>query len=153
MGTDGFLKLTAFGTLKNNSGSGRVHPRVRLKLGSTTIGDIGTGATDFDNNAATWEWQATAWIMNAGAANSQVTHLEVQYGFASTTATGYTVADGFGVGFTPAHSGGASVFRGAATDTAAEDTSSSKLLQLTVVLPVADANCFMTLYGALVEVM
>jgi hypothetical protein len=153
MGSTGMVRLTAWGTLKNNSGASRSMPRMRFKLGSTTIGDSGTPGTIWDNNGSTWAWRFVGYVMNLGATNSQSSYFLFETNFAANAASGSGMTDGTGIRFNPAASGGASFFRAEATDTAAEDTTSSKAMQLTAELPVANSNLDITLTAALVEVL
>lgn len=151
----GIMRLAAWGTAKQNSGSDRVNPRIRFKFGATTLGDTGVaGSNVWGNNASTLDWFATAFILNAGATNAQVGHFFMRLDMTSATAgTGYAPAAGSGSVIVPATLGGYSNLNVGLATSAAIDTTAAVAVALTVVLPVADANVTMALTGAVVEII
>ena len=158
LGTNGVLRLTAYGDVVNNTGSAQNPIRWKLKLGATTILDTGAVAS------AGWQFQSLRYpfrwvveIANLGATNSQWTSAMFQMmmsGGASTViASGWTTGEGnqysVNASISPtligiAAQGGAS---------SAVDTTVAQALALTAINPVASANLDVTLKGALVEIL
>jgi hypothetical protein len=66
MGTNGVLRFTAWGDQINNSGATQSTPRLKLKLGATTLLDTNVVAAVWSTNAARWGWRITVEIINQG---------------------------------------------------------------------------------------
>jgi hypothetical protein len=149
MGTNGVLRFTAWGDLINNSGSTQSTPRLKLKLGATTLLDTNVVAAVWSTNAARWGWEINAKIINLGAANSQ--WASIIGDLTGNTTVGGAVTFTTGEGEFSAYTPGAQ-WRAIGGNSGAVDTSVAQALALTVTLPVANANVDLTLKGALIEV-
>ena len=151
MGTSRTLRLTAWGDAVNNSGSTQVFPRLKLKLGATTLLDTGTLSGSWGGAAGRFSWRALAEVANLGAANSQWAWLSAQMRGAlvnANTGAAFTTGEGNYGGLATVNwvdlTGG---------NSGAVDTTIAQALALTVILPAAGATLDMTLKGAFVEVV
>lgn len=153
MGTNGVLRIMAHGTCKQNSGSVRTVPRLRLKHGGTTLFDLAPGGNMWANNVSTAGWWLEAFIQNTGTANAQNAGFKFLMDVISDTAGGGLFTSGQGTWHVNAASGGVALWSGIAGATGAKDTASSLALEFTTVLPVADLNVEFSLLGAVVEVL
>lgn len=156
IGASGVLRLTLFGDWKQNSGAATDVPRLKLKLGATTLLDSNvTGSTVAANSSSRTAWRFVCEIANLGAANSQwVTLLgELPYGFGTTTgAAAFTTGEGVltAMMVSATQTGFARYF---GSNSGAVDTTAAQVLAFTVTLPTANVSVDMTLKGALVEIV
>lgn len=149
MSTNRQLRLKAFGSLTQNSGGAQVFPRLKLKLGATTLIDTGTASASWATQTWTGAWSLEALITNAGAANSQVASLNLMAALAVGGATAGLPTTGFGIyGAT-----GDDLLKAVMGNTAAVDTTVAQALALTVILPAASANISWNLYFATAEIL
>lgn len=159
IGANGTVRLTAWGD--GLYGSGSSLPRLKLKLGATTLLDTGVlGASG--TGAHRDDWRVDAIIQNRGAANAQSAQLTLagSYDYPGNGLVTYALLGGFAVG------SGSNVIWGNMTSgsqgarwgasgygTGAVDTTGAQALALTVTLPTASASYEMQLVGAIVEVL
>ncbi len=150
----GVLRLTAWGTFLNNSGSSQNSPRLDLRLGSTLLLDTNviTGTT-WSSNAAALPWKVVVEINAANATNSQIAQMILDYVLVSSGAAAATFGTGVGIHRNDAALGGYSQGKAQGTNSSSKDMTSAQLLELRATLPVANANCQATLLGALVEII
>lgn len=81
------LRLTFGGTFLNNTGA-TSNPRIRVKFGSTTVVDSGSGATFAEaTNASTRAWRATV-VLTSRSTTTQELFLDLAIGNAGTVTTG-----------------------------------------------------------------
>lgn len=146
MGTNGMIRLTAFGDMINNTGATTATPAWQVVLGGTTVLTIGGVAAGWAASAGRFSWRAVAEIMNLGAANSQWCNLSVTVtgSFFSGSSIGTE-----GVNYTLTNDIGGVQLGNSST----LDTTTAKSLALNVQLPVASASCDVTLKGAVVELV
>lgn len=133
------LRLTLGGTFLNNTGASSF-PRLRLKLGSTTIVDSGSGATFVEaTNASSRAWRCIVYL-TARTTATQEAFLEYVCGNAGTVTTGVG-----GI----IQTGGTQIIEG----TAAETTSGAGTKALTVTWQhdAASANLSIVLKTAVLE--
>jgi hypothetical protein len=149
MGTNGVLRLTAWGDLINNTGGTVATPRFKLKLGATTLLDTNTIAAVWSTNAARWGWEISVKIINLGVANSQWATLLAD--ITANTTVGGAVTFTTGEGEFSAYTPGAQ-WKAIGGTSGAVDTTVGQVLALTVTLATANALEDVTLKGALVEV-
>jgi hypothetical protein len=149
IGASGFVRFTALGDWKNNSGSTQLFPRFKLKLGSTVLLDTGAGA------AGTWAdaavrlgWRIVAEIQNLGATNSQQVFLTLMAAGSGVNAGNAGFATGEGTYAVNTMNQVTAV----GWNTGAVDTTASQALVLSVILPTANTLTECKLYGAIVEV-
>jgi hypothetical protein len=156
MGTTGVLRLTAWGDHLQNSGGNAAPQRFQLILGGTTLLDTNTGGGSV-SNAARGSWRVVAEIMNLGAANSQMSSLDVKIttrgninpaemvsGFTTGTGSYQNVMAG----------GDGLMYQGHGVNpSTAVDTSAAKLLELKVINGSASASYETKLLGALIEIV
>lgn len=153
LGTSGLLRLTAWGDFLNNAGAAN-RPQLKLKLGGTTLIDIGAGAST-TASATRFGWRVVAEIMNEGAANAQLANMVWRIGgMQSGTGNGVNgVATGEGAESYVYFAGTGILFVGEAFNTATKDTSVAQALALTVTNASASASYETKLFGAVVEVL
>lgn len=151
LGTNGLLRLTAFGDAVNNTGSTQTAPRFQLKLGASTLIDSNAPPTAWASSATRFAWRATAEIMNTAATNTQWTslRLEAMGNSSSLGGAGGTVPTIGEGSYLPINS---LMWLILIEASGAVDTTSSQALALNVTLPVASASCDWTLKGALAEI-
>lgn len=150
LGTTGVLRLTAYGDLLNNTAATQNSPRLKLKLGGTTLIDTNVLAATWASSAARLPWKVVAEIGNLGATNSQWTSFitEILGNIAANVATTLTVGEGF-----YASTILNAMFKANGGAATAVDTTVAQVLALTVTNPVANAALDVTLKGALVEII
>jgi len=125
LGTSNMLRLTIWGQYLNNTGGARTLT-IKVKYGATTVADE-TRATNAD--AANQDFKLEAFLMAAGATNSQ---------------KGGFVIHGANVN---------QIFSNASYGTAAEDSTASKTLTVTVTHDSASANCTFNKEVAILELL
>lgn len=157
IGASGLLRASLFGDWVNNTGGNVDIPRLRLKLGATTITDTGVVSVNFiQPDANRYAWSIAVTIMNLGATNSQWSTFKEDFGLGGIAATG-SIRFVTGVGrasmLLNSAAPNAVLFWGDGGGSSAVDTTVSNVLAVTVVLPTASANLDMTLKGALVEIV
>ena len=133
------LRLTLGGTFLNNTGAS-TFPRLRLKFGTTTIADSGSGATFNEaTNASTRAWRCIVYLTSRTTA-TQEAFLEYVCGNAGTVTTGVG-----GI----IQTAGTQIIEG----TAAETTSGTGTKALTVTWQhdAASTNLTITLKTAVLE--
>lgn len=153
LGTTGIARISAVGDYLQNIGGTSAAFRFKLKLGGTTILDSGTcGATAMAAAATRGLWEIEATIRNLGTANSQWVRLKGRL----VNPSGWNVVAGAapttGAGAYWSGGGASHAFLDMALSSAI-DTSASKLLELTVILPSTNASCEIKLYEAAVEIL
>lgn len=148
MGATGMLRLTAAGDFFNFSGAPVAAPRFKLKLGSTTLFDTSTIAAVCNNSTGHWGWKIVAEIMNTGAANSQQGSFSLLHSGRWTSGSTVDFATGEG---TYSTLNNMAIAEG--LNSVNVDTTLAQLLQLTVTLPVANANVNAVLGYATVEIV
>jgi hypothetical protein len=149
MSTNRMLRLTAIGDWINNTGAAVGTPRLKLKLGATTIVDSNVIATNWSTSALRTPWRLVAEIENLGATNSQWTHL-MGSGILNNPAAGFSTAttgEGAMVAVSPA------TLALSVANSSAVDTTAAQALALTVTLATANALEDMTLKFATVEIV
>lgn len=148
-----FVRLTAFGDWKNNSGGSIAPPRLQLILGGTTLLDTGTSGNTTDL-ATRYGWKVSAEIDNLGATNSQASSLMYHGGvtMGGFIQNAFTTGEGnFSQGQSVA---GTEMFMAlGANPGTAVDTSTAKTLVLNVINGSASALYETRLLGALIEVI
>jgi hypothetical protein len=149
MSTNRALRLTAFGDLINNTGAAVATPRIKLKLGATTLVDSSVVAAAWSALASRLPWRITALIQNLGAANSQWADMAFKADPIIAVASNIVVTTGEGLVVTSLND----FWSIGAGNAGAVDTTLAQLLALTVTLPTANALEDMTLKGALVEIV
>ncbi|HEY6018708.1 MAG TPA: hypothetical protein VIY48_02105 [Candidatus Paceibacterota bacterium] len=155
LGTNGLLRLTLWGDMLNNNAL-IDSPRWKLKLGATTLLDTnvtGTGNV-WSVSAVRQGWRIQAEVLNLGAANAQVSLLDVGFAVANGNAGAAVFAVGEGYNTAqPAGAGGVTrhILRG--TNTNAVDTTTAQALVLSVILPAASVNTEVKLIGAIAEIL
>lgn len=140
MGTNRMLRVTLIGDYLNNTGTDKTFT-LKIKFGSTVLYEDPT--PNITANAIRRPLWFEFMIANLGAANSQFMHGRYRLGAASgaTTGTGdLSFGDFNGASF-------------AMIGTAALDTTTSKLLEVTVTHSAASASLSARLKYALVEVL
>lgn len=153
MGTTGLLRLTAWGSMLQNSGGAVAPPRFQLVLGGTTILDTGTAGT-IAANATAMGWRLTAEILNLGAANAQSSRLQFDLEQQITAVGQGLFTTGIGLYFSGASFGGYGQWRADGSNFAtAVDTATAKTLVLNVINGSASATYETKLLGALVEIL
>lgn len=157
LGTAGFLRLTAVGDWKQNSGGATDVPIFKLKLGSTTLlASAAISGTMVANSATRYPWRIVAEIANLGAANAQWADLFGKIQFANGGVNGETAfATGEGIASSVLSRStgvtvGAEMMGG---NSVAVDTTAGQALVLSVILPASSANCDIVLKSALIEVV
>jgi hypothetical protein len=150
MSTNRALRLTAAGDLINNTGAAVGTPRLKLKLGATTIIDTNVLAVTWGTNVARFRWEAQALIMNLGATNSQWTSFSAtsELPIAVSGFVAPTTGEGLLSSFTTTD-----MLHVGAGNASAVDTTAAQALALTVTLPTANTLEDMTLKFAIVEVV
>jgi hypothetical protein len=149
MSTNRMLRLIAIGDLINNTAATQAAPRLKLKLGATTIIDTGALAASWATNAGRFGWEINCKIANLGAANSQWSSMLADMAASTAAANAVlTTGEGFYTGM-----GGADLLRVTGGNSSAVDTTAAQALALTVILPVANAALDMTLKYASVEIV
>lgn len=151
LGLDKHLQLKASGDWKQNSGNGTNIPRFKVKFGGgAALLDVNIlNANGVYQDANRWGWGIIVDIYNLGVANSQLIKIEGWIAYvcvgganAGVTYAGFTTGEGSLTGVYPGNSVTVpvrAVFGG--VNTAAVDTASTdRLLELTVINPVANAN-------------
>lgn len=148
IGTTGHLFGRAYGDAINNVATENL-PRIKLKLGATTIFDTGAPANGWAQNAGTFGWWMDFDIQNT-ATNAQVCKINGVVCPLAAAAIGPAFTTGEGI----IQSAGANnpVYI-AGYNTAAEDTTASKALVLSVILPVSNVACIYTLDNAIVWIL
>lgn len=141
MGASGMLRVTLEGDYLNTSGS-QQGITLRVKFGTTTVWGDATVATQYSSSATRRRWFMNFLITNQGATNVQDL---AGFFFMNAVAAG-SVAGLGDLGTTDTTE---TTFGG----TAAEDTTASKALAVTVVHTAANASLSMRLQSALVEVI
>ena len=157
IGANGMLRLTARGDWLQNTGVAADVPRFKLKLGATTLLDIGpSGANVAGTGAARNPWSIDIRIQNLGATNSQwasLSGLLVHANSGTAAATAPTVGEG-GINTLQATNTPAYLRTSLeAAATGAVDTTVAQALSLTVINAVSNANYETKLYHALVEIL
>lgn len=159
LGTTGVARLTAFGDLLQNNGTQNFF-RWKLKLGGTVLIDSGAMVASMGATAARYPWRVVAEIGNLGVANSQAVYVYIRgvsdAAFAVLSHSGLTTGEGAynsnakneGTG---TQNGSWAEFYVDGFNTAAIDTTTSKLLEFTVTLPAANVAVEAKLVMALVE--
>ncbi len=154
MGTTRVLRLTAWGDYLNNTGGSVASPRLKAKLGGTTLFDTGALATSSPSTASRNGWRVCVEIQNLGATNSQLGHflwhLSVVGSGVAATQAAFTTGEGTIV---MGGSGSPTVITAEAFNTSAVDTTAGQALALSVINPSASASCETKLFGALVEIV
>lgn len=136
LGANGYADIIATGDYLNNSGAGRTF-QLKLKLGTTTIWDSGaSSATNAGANRRGWTFRARLW--NENSASAQTLAGLFVMGSAAAATTGWGAIEGAGT----------SVFGSGLGGTGTLDTTSSKLLELTVIHSTNNANLSMRLQKA-----
>lgn len=148
LGTTGVLRLTAEGDWLNNSGANRVTPRFKLKLGSTTLLDTATIASNWAFNASRMGWGLEVIIRNLGDPKVQWSTLQMDFAgfFTGVGAATFTTGEGINQIIS------ANLAKIIGGNSSTVDTTATQALVLTVTLPVANASLDVTLKGALVEI-
>jgi hypothetical protein len=80
LGTNKRAQLSLWGDILNNSGSIVSLPRLRFKLGGTTLIDTNTSALVFASGATRYGWQASIEVLELGVTNAQATRFRVEFG-------------------------------------------------------------------------
>lgn len=141
MGANGILRLTIYGLLSTNAGTDT--ERIRIKFGATTF--IDTGAVAFDNGGASTNvpFHLEVRVQNDAATNANTVMFYMVSGTRGntnlTTGTGKAFQNGSG------SAGG--------RNTGAVDTTSNQDLVVTWQHGTNSANCSVTLYSALLELL
>jgi hypothetical protein len=150
MSTNRMLRLTALGDWINNTGAAVATPRLKLKLGATTLLDTNVMAAGWAAAADRRGWRIVAEIANLGAANSQIAELNIlgYIGVAATAAAAFTTGEGV-----TSITLGSSLFQAYAVSSGAVDTTAAQALALTVTLATANALEDMKLSYAVVELV
>jgi adhesin HecA-like repeat protein len=155
LGTTGTLRLTAWGTWTNASGSSTVAPpRFGMAFGGTTLYDTGA-VGQVSNSVNRHPWRVVIELINLGVTNNQYSSFQVlatcfvnlnaSAAFFTSTQGGNTVVNSIaGVG--NFHAQGAGDFSGI-------DTATAKALTLFVINGSASATYETKLGGALAEVV
>jgi hypothetical protein len=153
MTATGVLRLTAWGDAVNNSGSTQNSPKLRLKLGGTTLIDTSAIAAAWTTSSSRFPWKVTTEITNLGATGSQWVSFvsELVGGIASNLSAALTAGEGAHQALLVA--AGTGVMKALAGVSGAIDTTIAQALALSVILPAASANVDMTLKGAIVELV
>lgn len=153
MGATGILRIKAWGDLINNvvNPGG---PRLKLKLGATTLIDSGapSAGADYQQQAARRDWFVEAIIANT-ATNAQTCQFFARLDLDGNAAQNDTITTGEG---TYSNQGGGAAAAKAEISgygTGAVDTTASQALVLSVINFSASVNVDMVLKGALVEVI
>lgn len=149
----GILRLTAWGSYVQGSGSTQNSLRFDLLLGGSGILDTGVLAATSASNAQVLPWRATACIVAQNATNAQFAQLEVDYLAVSVAASATLYVTGSGIHRQESALGGYAFVRAQGYNTAAQDMTSSKSLILRITQPVSHASMSTTLNGALVEIL
>lgn len=154
LGTTGVMRLTAWGVGLNNSASSFTSPRWKLKLGATTVLDTNavTSAVSWGSFNAVRGWRLVAEIANAGATNAQTAAIDGRH-TATTTGTASPTDFAVGQGMYAVDNADAQYFFTGANSGLAIDTTVAQALALTMTLPGANASLYMTLLGAVVEII
>ena len=152
LGTSGILRLTAWGVGFNNNVA-TTSPLWKVTLGGTTVFQTNNtgGATDWGAFNAVRGWKLEVMIANTGVTNSQTANIHVVH---SATLNGTNVRDLLvGHGTYSADNTQALFNIVGENDALAVDTTVAQALGLKVTLPVSSANTYMTLLGAVVEII
>lgn len=159
LGTSRVLRLFASGDYLFNPGAGGLaNPRLKLKLGATTLIDTGPGigSPAHVNSANRMPWSAKIEIAELGATNAQWITFDFKFG----VITGLTALSN-GVFFTTGEgtiqivevaSSSASWGQMLGVNSAAVDGTSAQALVLSVILPTANAAVELVLRNALVVI-
>jgi hypothetical protein len=150
MSTNRMLRLTALGDSINNTGGTVAIPRIKLKLGATTIIDSNVLAAVWGTSTNRLPWRFDVLIQNLGAANSQWSDLSFRQSIAGGIAGVAAMTTGEGVTVTTASN---NVWEIRAAGTSAVDTTAAQALALTTTLATANALEDMTLKFATVELV
>jgi hypothetical protein len=149
LGTTGIARIKAWGDLINNvvSPGG---PRLKLKLGGTVLIDTGAPSSSgqYQQDGTRRAWTLEAMIANTGAANSQAISFAAFLDLWSNTSQRDTFVTGEGI-----YGNGGGFGRMLGYNSGAIDTTTARLLELTVTNYSASTNIDMTLKTALVEII
>lgn len=152
MGTNGLLRLTAWGDWVNASGSTVASPRLQVVFGGTTLFDTsisGTNVTGATRNG----WKVVVEIFNLAAANAQMSHFDLRMmvnGASTQVQNTFTTGEGI---LTSIVAAGQVIFGEGTNPSTAVDTSLAKALVLNVINGSANAAYETKLLGAVVEVI
>ena len=153
LSSTGVLRLSAWGSLLNNSGVAQAAPRWKLKLGATTLLDTNTIASALATSANSASWQLSATIINLGVANSQDCTLDWRAVTGIGTAGAVFFTTGSGAYVAPTGTGGLSTIHATGRNPTAVDTTVAQALAFTVTLGAANVNYIASLTGAVVEIL
>lgn len=157
MGTTGAIVLAARGDWIQNSGAARDVPRLKLKLGGTTLLDTNvTGATVAGAIATRQPWRVDAVIANLGATNAQWCSISGRWIFGLGAALGAavpTTGEGLIASQLDTITTGSRRVDFEAALAAAIDTTAANVLALTTTNPTATATCDVTLKHAIAYVI
>jgi len=156
MGSNGLLRLTAWGDQLQNSGGAAAPQRFQLVFGGTTLLDTSTGGSSAAN-ASRGSWRIVAEILNLGAVNSQMSSLQVHLTTrgnvnSSETVVGFATGEGSYQGVVGGADGITYLGHGVNPSTSV-DTSAAKALVLNVINGSASASYETKLLGAVVEII
>lgn len=140
IGATGHLFGYAYGDALNNVATENL-PRLKLKLGATTIFDTGAPANGWSQNAASFGWWVEFDIQNT-AANAQVCKIKGVVSPIAPASIGPAFTTGEGIVWSSAAGSPVNIN---GYNTAAVDTTASQALVLSIILPVANASCTYTL--------
>lgn len=153
LGTNGVLRLTAWGDMVNNTGGTQSTPRWKVKLGASTLLDSGIMGAVWTSSATRAMWRLGIEIAELNATNAQWASMSLEHnaGLGANAIVFFTTGTGqyqafvtaAGWGFWKAEGGGAGTV----------DTTTAQALAVTVTLPVANAALDVTLKGAVVEII
>lgn len=154
IGATGRLRFHARGDWLQNSGGASGPPRLRLKLGATTLIDTGAGnAVGVANSATRFGWQIDADIFNSATNAQWVTFRSVFSMFPIATGSNNSPATGEGQYWSAATSGGNALeYLSVIANSGAVDTTSANALVLSTVNASSSASYEVVLKNALVVI-
>lgn len=153
LGTNGFMRLTAFGNILQNTGANRTPPRFQILLNGTTVMDTGVSGL-IAASATRTKFIAECCIMNAAVA-SQIADLFMSIG-GTEAVTGIQNSFTTGVGEYSSvnrQSPPGQIIASGSNDGLAINTAVACPLVLNVINGFADPNYEVKLLGALVEIL
>lgn len=154
IGAGGYARLRARGDWLHNVAGPNRQPRIRFKLGGTTLWDSNVDGTQYGASAVRWGWQADVLIAALGSEAAQWIVAEYEWEHINISGTAVLSAAGIG-GLYNAGGTNATYGRGRAVGHAAGaiDLTQQQLVELTAELPASNAAVEIALKEATLEVV
>lgn len=153
LGGTGILRLTAWGSILNNTGASQQAPRWKLKFGGTTVLDTNVIASALATSANAAGWRIDVLIGNLGATNSQECSMRGAWVGGIGTGGAAFFTTGSGAYVAPTGTGGLASIAFTGRNPSAVDTTVACPVALSVTLGAASANFAVSLTGAVVEIL